>query len=119
MRTDHRPKARIVGHQIDPCRRWLLLLRKMVPSYYESLQGYFDYLLPLLETNQDPTKSYFLNHNGTTNMIAPLWHLVETGKANYVARILRALYTYEVFLFHLSTLMMFTGSFQRKRSYWI
>jgi hypothetical protein len=75
----------------------VMLLRKMVPSYYESLQGYFDYLLPLLETNQDPTKSYFLNHNGTTNMIAPLWHLVETGKANYVARILRALYTYEVY----------------------
>ena len=76
----------------------VMLLRKMAPSYYESLEGYFDYLLPLLTANQDPEKSFFLNHNGTAYMIAPLWHLVEAGQLTNIPHILRALYSYEVWL---------------------
>lgn len=73
------------------------LLRRMLPAYHESLQGRFDYLMPFLEDRQDPEKSYFLSHNGITNMISPIWRLVEEGKTQFMPRILRALYTFEAF----------------------
>jgi hypothetical protein len=71
------------------------LFRKMVYSYDTAIGDYYNYLFPLFETNQDPEKSYFLNHNGITNMIDPLFELVKTGKTKYIPRILRALYSYE------------------------
>ena len=76
----------------------VMLLSKMVPSYCESLQGYFDYRRPYLTADQDPEKSFSLNHDGTAYMIAPLWHLVEAGQLTNIPRILRALYSYEVWL---------------------
>eukprot|EP00930_Biecheleria_cincta_P018096 TRINITY_DN14205_c0_g2_i1.p1 TRINITY_DN14205_c0_g2~~TRINITY_DN14205_c0_g2_i1.p1 ORF type:complete len:1129 (-),score=203.98 TRINITY_DN14205_c0_g2_i1:367-3708(-) len=73
------------------------LLARMVPSYHESCQGRFEYLMPILRTDQDPDKSYFIGYNGITNMISPFWRLAEEGLFKYTQRILRALYTFEVF----------------------
>lgn len=73
------------------------LLQRMAPAYHESLQGRFDYLMPMLQTNQDESKSYFLSHNGITNMISPIWQLASQSKIEHMPRILRALYSFETF----------------------
>eukprot|EP00475_Leptophrys_vorax_P014290 TRINITY_DN20684_c0_g2_i1.p1 TRINITY_DN20684_c0_g2~~TRINITY_DN20684_c0_g2_i1.p1 ORF type:complete len:549 (+),score=141.91 TRINITY_DN20684_c0_g2_i1:23-1648(+) len=73
------------------------LFRKMVHSYDVAIGDYYNYLFSLFETNQDPEKSYFLNHNGITNMIDPLFELVKTGRTQFIPRILRALFSYETF----------------------
>lgn len=73
------------------------LLARMIPSYHESCEGRFDYLMPILKTDQEPDKSYFIGYNGITNMISPLWCLAEAGFTKYNPRILRALYTFEAF----------------------
>jgi hypothetical protein len=73
------------------------LLRSMMPSYSQSVKGRFDYLMPSLQVDQDPGKSFFLSHNGITNMISPLWRLVESGQLQHLPRILRALYSFETF----------------------
>jgi hypothetical protein len=75
----------------------IMLLQRMMPSYHASVKGRFDYLIPSLQADQDPDKSFFLSHNGITNMISPLWHLVEDGQLQNMPRILRALYTFETF----------------------
>jgi len=75
----------------------VMLLRRMAPSYHEAIKGRFEYLVPMLMTDQDPEKSFFLSHNGITNLISPLWRLVEEGQAHHVPRILRALFTFETF----------------------
>merc|ERR1719421_356277 len=74
-----------------------MLLRSMMPCYHESANARFEYLIPTLVEDQDPTKSFFLSHNGITNMISPLWSLVEKGELQHMPRILRALYTFETF----------------------
>eukprot|EP00401_Gymnodinium_catenatum_P000856 CAMPEP_0117515606 /NCGR_PEP_ID=MMETSP0784-20121206/30667_1 /TAXON_ID=39447 /ORGANISM="" /LENGTH=1076 /DNA_ID=CAMNT_0005311429 /DNA_START=29 /DNA_END=3257 /DNA_ORIENTATION=- len=82
---------------IDKSELNVMLLRRMLPSFHESLQGRFEYLVATLMTDQDPERSYFLSHNGSTNLISPLWRLVELGKLEHLPRILRALYTFESF----------------------
>jgi len=72
-------------------------LRLMAPSYHMSLYGRFEYVVPMLQHDQDPEKSFFLNHNGITNTQSPLWRLVEIGNLQHMPRILRALYTFETF----------------------
>lgn len=72
-------------------------LCRMAPAYHQSLQGRFDYLVPTLKTPQSPEKSFFLSHNGITNLISPLWRIVQDGALQNVPRILRALYTFESF----------------------
>lgn len=89
---------RFVQHlDTDKSELNIMLFQRMVPSYHESLQGRFDYLMPILETDQDPKTSYFLSHNGITNMISPIWRLVADGNVQYMPRLLRALYTFESF----------------------
>eukprot|EP00929_Paragymnodinium_shiwhaense_P080063 TRINITY_DN41735_c0_g1_i1.p1 TRINITY_DN41735_c0_g1~~TRINITY_DN41735_c0_g1_i1.p1 ORF type:complete len:1102 (+),score=175.71 TRINITY_DN41735_c0_g1_i1:212-3517(+) len=73
------------------------LLQRMAPSYHISCKGRFDSVVGLCIADRDPEKSYFLSYNGATNMIAPLWALVETGKLHNMPRILRALYSFETF----------------------
>lgn len=73
------------------------LLCRMMPSYHYSCDGRFEYLRPMLHTDEDPEKSYFIGYNGITNMIAPFWCLAEDGVSKYTPRILRALYTFEAF----------------------
>lgn len=75
----------------------VMLLSRMLPSYHESCEGRFENLLPMLQTDQDPQKSYYIGYNGITNMISPLWRLAEEGALAYVPRIMRALYTFEAF----------------------
>lgn len=72
-------------------------LKTLAPSYHMSLHNRFEYVVPLIQNDQDPEKSFFLSHNGITNMMSPLWRLVEIGKLQYMPRILRALYTFETF----------------------
>merc|ERR1719242_2684967 len=69
----------------------------MVPSYHESCEGRFEYLVPALQLDRDPERSYWIGYNGITNMISPLWRLVEEASLRYVPRIMRALYTFEAF----------------------
>eukprot|EP00443_Scrippsiella_acuminata_P048512 CAMPEP_0115169682 /NCGR_PEP_ID=MMETSP0270-20121206/1395_1 /TAXON_ID=71861 /ORGANISM="Scrippsiella trochoidea, Strain CCMP3099" /LENGTH=1107 /DNA_ID=CAMNT_0002582389 /DNA_START=100 /DNA_END=3423 /DNA_ORIENTATION=- len=89
---------RLVQHlDTDKSELNVQLLSRMVPSYQESCDGRFDYLMPALRTDQDPEKSYWIGYNGITNMISPLWRLAEEGFGKHNARILRALYTFEAF----------------------
>eukprot|EP00746_Dinoflagellata_sp_MGD_P161668 gnl/MRDRNA2_/MRDRNA2_88896_c0_seq1.p1 gnl/MRDRNA2_/MRDRNA2_88896_c0~~gnl/MRDRNA2_/MRDRNA2_88896_c0_seq1.p1 ORF type:complete len:1106 (-),score=219.79 gnl/MRDRNA2_/MRDRNA2_88896_c0_seq1:221-3538(-) len=73
------------------------LLARMLPSYHESCEGRFDYLMPILKTDNEPDKSYFIGYNGITNMISPLWCLAEEGFTKHNSRIMRALFTFEAF----------------------
>jgi hypothetical protein len=75
----------------------ITLLSRMVPSYQESCEGRFEYLMPTLLTDSDPEKSYWIGYNGITNMISPFWRLAEEGFSKHNARIFRALYTFEAF----------------------
>merc|ERR1712214_277772 len=72
-------------------------LCSMAPSYHQSLLGRFDYLVPILKSEQSADKSFFLSHNGITNTISPLWCLVRDQAVHNFPRILRALYTFETF----------------------
>jgi len=72
-------------------------LKIMAPSYHRSLHGRFKYLVPMLQDDRDPEKSFFLSHNGITNTISPLWCLVKAGNLQHIVRIMRALYTFETF----------------------
>jgi hypothetical protein len=82
---------------VDKSELNVQLLAKMLPSYRESCESRFDYLMPILKTDKEPDKSYFIGYNGITNMISPLWCLAEDGFTKYNPRILRALYTFEAF----------------------
>mmetsp|Transcript_3701 Transcript_3701/g.10931 ORF Transcript_3701/g.10931 Transcript_3701/m.10931 type:complete len:1071 (-) Transcript_3701:279-3491(-) len=79
------------------------LLSMLVPSYETSLKdqegkGYFDYLMPhLLKPRHPEGKELFLNFNGCTNMIQPLWRLVCEGEYATLPRILRSLYSFEIY----------------------
>uniref|UniRef100_A0A7S0P1S1 Uncharacterized protein n=1 Tax=Calcidiscus leptoporus TaxID=127549 RepID=A0A7S0P1S1_9EUKA len=79
------------------------LLATLVPSYEASLKdkegkGYFDYLMPHLINPRCPQeKELFLNFNGVTNMIQPLWRLVCENKHATLPRILRSLYSFEIY----------------------
>ena len=78
------------------------LLATLAPSYELSLKdkegtGYFDYLMPLLVRPRHPEeKEFFLNFNGITNCIQPLWRLACEGEHRTLPRILRSLYSFEV-----------------------
>lgn len=71
------------------------LFSQLVATYENAIDGFFDHVLPLLKDNQDPAMSYYLGHNGITNMIGPILCLVRTKKTEYMPRILRALYSFE------------------------
>jgi hypothetical protein len=73
------------------------LFARLVSSYDNAIEGYFDHILPLLKDNQDPNLSYYLGHNGMTNKIAPILHLVRTKHAEHLSRVLRALYSFEAY----------------------
>lgn len=77
------------------------LLMRMVPCYHEVTREGYSYLQPHLRRVQDKEMSFFLNHNGTTNMIAPIYEFLTTAEKGVVQhnmpRILRALYTYEAY----------------------
>lgn len=67
----------------------------LVLTFEDAIEGCFDHLLPILKFDRDPHLSYFLSHNGITNMIAPILHYVRRSEPLYMARILRALYSFE------------------------
>jgi len=87
----------------DKSQMHIELLSTLVPSYETSLKdmegnGYFDYLMPhLIRPRHPDNMEFFLNFNGVTNMIQPLWRLVCEGKCAMLPRILRSLYSFEVY----------------------
>lgn len=95
---------RLVGAMdSDKSQAHVELLSTLVPSYEASLKnqegrGYFDYLMPhLIKPRHPADKEFFLNFNGVTNMIQPLWRLVCEGEVGTLPRILRSLYSFEIY----------------------
>ena len=67
----------------------------LVKTYESAVEGYFEHILPFLETNQDPALSYNLGYNGITNLIAPIIYKIRHGETLIMPRILRALFSFE------------------------
>ena len=73
----------------------------LVRSFDITIGNNFSHIMPYL-VEQDPKISYYIHNNGITNMISPLINLAkkraESGEEfKYMDRILRALYSFEVY----------------------
>ncbi|CAF4248244.1 unnamed protein product [Rotaria sp. Silwood2] len=71
---------------------------KLVKTYEIVVGNYFDHIMPYIK-EQDVQLSYYIANNGITNMISPLIKLYrenDPNKLQYMPRILRALYAYEI-----------------------
>lgn len=71
-------------------------LVKMVNSYHVSIGSYFDFVMGYIG-EQDPSRTYFIANNGLTNMIHPIYQILGTDKEVYLDKVLRSIYSYEVF----------------------
>ena len=69
---------------------------KLVKTYDIATGKYFDHVMELIK-DQDKAFSYYIANNGVTNMIGPMIRLVNKDDTKYMSRILRALYSYEVY----------------------
>ena len=67
----------------------------LVITYEEAVKGHFEHILPLLDRDQYPVLSYYLGHNGITNLIAPILYKIRRNETMYMPRILRALFSFE------------------------
>jgi len=73
-------------------------LNQLVYTYENAIEGYFDHISQLLEVNdEDLSMSFYLGHNGITNLIAPILRLVRNQTTELMPRILRALYSFETY----------------------
>ncbi|CAF1103902.1 unnamed protein product [Didymodactylos carnosus] len=71
---------------------------KLVKTYEIVVGDYFEHIMPYIK-EQDDQLSYYIANNGTTNMISPFIKLYRENDANklqQLPKILRALYTYEI-----------------------
>lgn len=69
----------------------------LVQTAKRAIGGYFAHVEPLLIDQQPRSLSYYIGGNGTTNMLLPLLSIVNSPeKQDLLPRILRALYTFEV-----------------------
>ena len=72
---------------------------EQVVNTYEMVVGnYFQHIMPYIK-EQNHSSSYYIANNGTTNMISPLIKLYRENdpmKLQQIPKILRALYTYEI-----------------------
>lgn len=71
---------------------------QLVKTYEMVVGNYFQHIMPYLK-EQDHPYSYYIANNGTTNMISPLIKLYRENdpvKFQQIPKILRALYTYEI-----------------------
>lgn len=80
------------------------LLQKMLLCYEDSLKDsqLLSHLLNPESFGHASNKSFFLDHNGMTNLIGPLWTLVRSSSEHSnsqknIPSILRALFTYETY----------------------
>ena len=72
--------------------------QQLVTSYEIIVGNYFQHIMPYIKAQEGPM-SYYIANNGTTNMISPLIKLYRENnpeKIEQVPKILRALYTYEI-----------------------
>jgi hypothetical protein len=71
---------------------------QLVKTYEMVVGNYFQHIMPYIK-EQDNQLSYYIANNGTTNMISPFINLYrenDTTKLQQIPKILRALYTYEI-----------------------
>jgi hypothetical protein len=71
---------------------------QLVKTYEMVVGNYFQHVMPYIK-EQDDHYSYYIANNGTTNMISPLIKLYrenDSNKLQQIPKILRALYTYEI-----------------------
>lgn len=71
---------------------------QLVKTYEMVVGNYFQHIMPYIK-EQDQRSSYYIANNGTTNMISPLIKLYRENdlkKLTQIPKILRALYTYEI-----------------------
>ena len=71
---------------------------KVVQTYEMVVGNYFQHIMPYIK-EQTERSSYFIANNGTTNMISPLMKIYrakEEQQLQEIPKILRALYTYEI-----------------------
>lgn len=74
---------------------------KMARAYNLAIGSYFDHVMPHMNVqpgmSANPKLSFCLGKNGVTNMIAPLMRIInDPEKAQFIAPIMRALYSFEV-----------------------
>ncbi|CAF0807666.1 unnamed protein product [Adineta ricciae] len=70
----------------------------LVKTYEMVVGNYFQHIMPYIK-EQNTSMSYYIANNGTTNMISPLIKLLrenDAQKLQQIPKILRALYTYEI-----------------------
>ncbi|CAF1283955.1 unnamed protein product [Rotaria sordida] len=71
---------------------------QLVKTYEIVVGNYFQHIMPYIK-EQDDQFSYYIANNGTTNMISPfikLYRENDIKKLQQIPKILRALYTYEI-----------------------
>jgi Mg-chelatase subunit ChlD len=71
---------------------------QLIKTYEMVVGNYFQHIIPYIK-EQDDRYSYYIANNGTTNMISPLIKLYrenDPNKLQQIPKILRALYTYEI-----------------------
>jgi hypothetical protein len=68
----------------------------LVNTFDLAIGPYFDPVMPYL-VDQDPKMSYYIGNNGLTNMISPMYRLIKDGNMKNMGRILRAIYSYEIY----------------------
>ncbi|CAF3331798.1 unnamed protein product [Rotaria sp. Silwood2] len=71
---------------------------QLIKTYEIVVGNYFQHIMPYIK-EQDDQLSYYIANNGTTNMISPFIKLYRENnpqKLQQIPKILRALYTYEI-----------------------
>jgi len=59
---------------------------------------HFNHVLKLIDkpiSPEDQNLSYFINNNGITNMINPIYNMIKLGKTEYLSNVIRSAYSYE------------------------
>ena len=83
------------------------LIKAFALELHGAFHRHFDYVLDVIVGPQDAAKSFYIANNGTTNMLDPLLQLLNPawlrnrskheGGARHMARILRAIFNFEVY----------------------
>ncbi|CAF1527425.1 unnamed protein product [Adineta steineri] len=77
----------------------LKTFNEVVKTYEIVVGNYFQHIMPYIKQQQNNQLSYYIANNGTTNMISPfikLYRENDITKLEQIPKILRALYTYEI-----------------------
>ena len=69
----------------------------LVQTYSSSVGTHFDHILQYLTQDQPQELSFYIENNGYTNMMDPLYKLIQSGHHRSIPRILRSIYVFEVY----------------------